>query len=108
MIVDEASYLELATDQFLNHHGVKGMKWGVRNEVVKGPRSSYTKGKKRAVKAVGLGVGILGARFMLRHTLRVPLSVIAGGAAGYAGAKATKVLLTHHGHEVITQAAVHN
>lgn len=108
MNIDEEAYLSIVTDEFLEHHGVKGMKWGIRNEIVKGPRTSYTKGKKRAVRAVGSGIGILGARFMLRHTLRVPLSVVVGGAVGYAGAKATKALLTHHGHESITQTTVHN
>ena len=108
MNIDEEVYLDLAREQFLEHYGVKGMKWGIRNEVVKGPRTPYTKGKRRASRLVGTGAAILGARFVLRHTLRVPLSVVVGGAVGYAGAKMTKVLLTHHGHESITQATLHN
>ena len=37
MIIEEEVYL--AHEEFLDHHGVKGQKWGVRNKVVKGTKA---------------------------------------------------------------------
>jgi hypothetical protein len=37
MIIEEEVYL--AHEEFLDHHGVKGQKWGIRNKVVKGTKA---------------------------------------------------------------------
>lgn len=48
MIVDE--------EEFLDHHGIKGMKWGVRKEGSSG-KTDHSKRNKR----IAIGVGVVGA-----------------------------------------------
>lgn len=47
MIIDEKTYLDYEQDAYLNHHGIKGMRWGVRNE----RKPSLTKQEKREKRA---------------------------------------------------------
>ena len=51
MIIDEAVYLE--------HHGVKGQKWGVRKKKTSGDpeRDSVVQRRKRVAVVVGIGLG---------------------------------------------------
>ncbi len=64
MIIDEDIYLEHANettdqevDNFLKHFGMKGMRWGVRNQK---RNASDTSSRNRKLKKVAIGAGVVG------------------------------------------------
>lgn len=77
MIIEEEVYFSQLRDNeiedFLNHHGVKGMKWGIRNDLKKIGRGTW-----RATKAVGRGT-VKVARWSKAHPKTT--ATIAAGAA---------------------------
>lgn len=73
MIVEE--------EQYLQHFGKKGMKWGVRNARPKGEgRQSERSTKEKAAIAA-----VAGAAFIASHkiAMSLPVSALIGGAAGF-------------------------
>lgn len=101
-------------NSFLEHHGIKGQKWGIRRDPKTGirpiattlnknsfgiaskrnvdrhnKRSPETK-RKIASAAVGVGAAFVTANIITGTTLNLPLAAIAGSAAGVAGYKFTK------------------
>ena len=92
MIVEENDYLE--------HHGVKGMHWGVRNDGKKA-RNGTTKLSKRGKLAVvgGYYAGNAAAGLVLGAVGVSPVGIIIGGtAAGIAGGSYVAKRLKAHGH----------
>ncbi len=71
MIIDEDFYLEHAdnkkitvqeVDEFLEHWGVKGMKWGIRNQKF---NTSDNSSRNRKIKKFVIGAGVVsGATFV--------------------------------------------
>jgi hypothetical protein len=63
-------------DTFLEHYGVKGMRWGVRNKSnysVSHPSSKFSKKKKVAI-GIGVGSAAIGATFaavLLKRKLKL-------------------------------------
>ena len=61
MIIEEELYLD--HEDFLNHHGVKGQKWGIRNKITKGTRAVGRGTRKtgnfvkKHRKGIAIGVG---------------------------------------------------
>lgn len=74
MIIDEEDYLE--------HFGVKGMKWGVHRD---GTRR--TTGQKFASVGVGAAAGLVTANLVTAKTLNVPLALVLGSGAAFAGSR---------------------
>jgi hypothetical protein len=69
MLIDEEVYLAYEAEDFLDHHGVKGQKWGIRNKA------------SRAVKATGRGIKKVG-KTAKKHPLAVRNVVAATIVAG--------------------------
>lgn len=61
-------------DAFLEHHGIKGQKWGIRNKKQKAPKTLYEK-QRRNQKIIYLGTSaaILGMAFM-NHRMKTNLA----------------------------------
>jgi len=80
----------METDDFLEHFGVKGMKWGVRKS-----KSSYndfattydnfSAGKKAVSALTGFGAAHVTSKFLVNKGYNIPVSIIGGIAAGFAG-----------------------
>lgn len=85
MIIDEEVYLE--------HHGVKGQKWGVRNDPKFGSRAKkvFT---PRLAKRVGIGLG-LGAAIGTGAT--VPVVAAAATLTAIRGRDITRAILINKG-----------
>jgi len=83
---------------FLEHRGVKGMRWGVRK--ARGDRTAFSersKKQKAAILGVGTVAGLAGVKLIMGKTLSLPLSAIGGAAAATAGVALTKKMLDKHG-----------
>jgi hypothetical protein len=94
MFIDDKPPLEEA---YLEHFGVKGMRWGQRKPEEQGqPRQSLSTNQKRAVKAVAIAGGVAVTAILLRKgNVKV---VDAKSAKIYAsGAKATGRILARTG-----------
>jgi len=105
-------------DDFLEHHGVKGQKWGIRNKY---GQPLITNRRKAVAKGVAVGVGIGAAAtgaVYANHILKkngfgsVKLSTInkasknrlvLGSAAAAAGAAYTKRHMKAHGNTQYAQ-----
>ena len=83
-------------DDFLAHHGIKGMRWGVRNSESKDEEGLTSKNKHVGLKTAGVGVAT--ALLTYKVTGRAGLSVAAGAGAAFGEHHAlTKVSeLDHH------------
>lgn len=84
MIIEEEVYLAYEAEDFLNHHGVKGQKWGIRNKAVtvgktigRGTKKTtqYVKDRPAGTEAV-IGFGLIAAMAVLRHRRNVKLRSI--------------------------------
>jgi hypothetical protein len=95
MITDEEIYA------YLEHHGVKGQKWGVRRARSSKSVPKLSKREKVGIAAIGAGVGILGARFMANRGMNIPIQAAFGGATAYAGATAAQLLMEKYGDQKI-------
>jgi hypothetical protein len=82
-------------DAFLVHHGIKGMRWGVRNAESKDEEGSSPKNNHVGLKTAGAGVGT--ALLTYKVTGRAGLSVAAGAGTAWAvHNNLTKVSELHH------------
>lgn len=91
MIVDQDIY------DHLEHHGVKGMHWGIRNEK-KTPRTdAQKKSRNKKIKwgAYYAGVGALATVAILQRQGKLPLSKVKVSNARGATKASTKLLDTH-------------
>lgn len=102
MIIEEV-YSDLEVEDFLNHHGVKGQKWGVRNSItftgrtrVRGNRrqSRSARNGKRVVAALLGGPFGLIAYNALSAPLKKPIKKKQSGAAFVTKLIATGILTT--------------
>jgi len=88
----------IEADAYFAHHGVKGQKWGVRNDLrVAGAgaaRAAKATGREavKVAKATGRGTVATG-KFIGRHKKGVAIGV---GTAAVVGATATLVILKHN------------
>ena len=87
-------------EEFLEHFGVKGQKWGVRQTVSQsGKTVSYSRSPlQKTVIAGGAIAGSYAAqRFVAKslkgNTAALPIMALAGGAAMIAGARYTRTLI---------------
>lgn len=80
--------METELEKFLEHHGVRGMKWGQR---------SKRRGGIAGAGLVGAGVGaaLISPRFrsFMGPRLKTPLSILVVGAGAFAASKAAKSLI---------------
>lgn len=108
-------------DEFLAHHGVKGMHWGVRHD--KPDNTNYDQyekerqrkalgrklvatvlGRAAAGIAVGTVAGTAAARFVSKKVGGdSPFSSIAGFGVGYIGSATTVKLLNAHGNKKLNK-----
>lgn len=75
-----------ADSDWLDHHGVKGQRWGVRS-------------KKQKAGIIGVGVAsyVIGGNLVGKISMSLPLAVVGGSAAAVLGVRATKNLLDNRG-----------
>jgi hypothetical protein len=79
MIIDAEVYIDHEVEDFLDHHGVKGQKWGIRNDIKK-----VSSGIKKASKFVGrhpkgtvfVLAGAAAAAQILTHTPNMGISKV--------------------------------
>lgn len=122
MIIDEATYLDYEIDDFLEHHGVKGMHWGIRNDpkwdsrketarkvasksvkvakvIGRGTKKTYEFGKTHP-RTTGAAIAIIGYHFIMGHSsMRLKSKVIRTAALAYAGARFAQWRIDKDGHK---------
>lgn len=93
-----------AIDDFFEHHGVKGQKWGVRRAARLNAKPSLGPGRSRVVRnnariagVAGFGTGVLAARLVMRNTGNTPLSLVIGTLAFAGGHRAAQNILESNG-----------
>lgn len=110
MIIGEELYLEHQVNLFLDHHGVKGMHWGIRNDpkwdsrketakkvasksvkvakvVGRGSKKTYEFAKTHP-RTTGAAVALIGFHFIMGHSsINVKYKVVRTAAIAYAGAR---------------------
>lgn len=82
---------EETVDDFLEHFGKKGMKWGVRKDKDSNDREQLS-GKRKAAIVAGSAAAVLVMR-------RVSISPVAQMAGGAAGGLAVNAILKRRGAE---------
>lgn len=84
-------------DVFLEHHGIKGQKWGVRNRRKPVIFESGKEWRKRPlnerVKAASVGTGLYMASRVLTRNAKTPVRLLANSAAFLTGVEVTTRLL---------------
>ena len=82
----------------IEHHGVKGMRWGVSKEI--GTFRTTKSGKPRtgkqklAIAGASTATTLLGLKFMQSSTLNTPLRVLVGTGIAITGGRFAKAVLT--------------
>jgi len=91
---------------FLDHHGVKGMRWGRRKGRGSSPKPEFSE-RSRKQKAAIIGVGTLagyaGLKFSMAKALNLPLTVAVSAGSSSAGIALTEKLLDRHGDRKISK-----
>jgi hypothetical protein len=112
MFVDEEVYLDYEIDDFLEHYGVKGMHWGIRNEkkirevarksgdvaktVGRGTKKTYEVAKAHP-RTTGAVAAVLGYHFLMgRSSMHLKYKAIRTGALAYAGARFAQSRVDKH------------
>lgn len=97
---------EKDVDLFLDHHGVKGMRWGTRKSVgsfkTTGSGQQRTGKQKAFIATVGTASVLLGLKFMQSSSLKTPLAVAGGGAIALAGIQGSKSILEMRGQRKLS------
>jgi len=106
--------MSIELDDFLEHHGVKGQKWGIRNQY---GEPLLSKRRKAFIKGVGTGIGVgiaASGAVYANHYLKkhggvyVKVStinkasknrLIFGTASAITGAAITQQILQNRGHK---------
>lgn len=85
---------------FLEHHGVRGMHWGVRRaqNYSPGPRFKNRSGKQKAAISVAVGISTAAGLIVTRN-LKTLVGAIGVGAFALAGGKIAETLLNRHGRK---------
>lgn len=99
-MIDEEDVLD-----YLEHFGVRGMRWGVRRAQRYSPPKRF---KDRSVQqrlgigVVGLGTSFAVSKFLSKKTMNLPVSAIAGFASGIAAEHVAQRLLDKHGKKKVS------
>lgn len=88
----DSQYAVAYDDEYLEHHGVKGQKWGVRKQKPTGNVTNSRKGLTKGAKiALGVGAGVLGTAALSGMAMRAGVNPIdAASSAGKAAYKVAK------------------
>lgn len=86
-------------EEFLEHFGVRGMRWGIS----KVKHTPLSRKQKIGVSAVGVAGFVAGNNFILKRTLNVPLSVAAGAATAAVGVRLTRNWLDEKGNTPLSE-----
>lgn len=82
---------ELQVDEFFEHHGVKGMRWGVRKQEDGSPRTPMSAEKKKKIiigAAVGTAlVGVAATAVILKSNGKLPVSNVLKATKSSSSAK---------------------
>jgi hypothetical protein len=114
MIIDEELYFGYEIEDFLEHYGIRGMKWGIRNEKVRtvartsvsvakvigrGTKKTYSLAKSHP-RTTGAAAALIGYSFLSsRMPINVKYKFIRTGAIAYAGARFAQSRVDKHGNK---------
>ena len=105
--LEQQGFSDEAIDDYLEHHGVRGQRWGVKNSSSKGStresrRQALTPGVRRTHTAISIiSAGMAGR--VIAKGLGLPVTATTLGAA--AGAAVTIKLLNRHGNKKAAEVA---
>lgn len=93
-------------DAFLEHHGIKGQKWGIRNRKPKQPKSAYYKKQRNANLAI-LGLAAVTAGALLAHRIlanKASLKISSIRTSPYKGY--AEEAIKKHRHDILSRHAL--
>lgn len=102
---------DIEVDAFLEHHGIKGQKWGIRTGAsIRAPKGDF-KSRSKTQKAILIGGGIAG--WVASHKVtekilgnRAPVTqLVLGGLSARTGARVTRKLLDKHTDTLVSKLA---
>ena len=83
MLIDEEVYLDYEAQDFFEHHGIKGQKWGIRNKIKKYRSRTPKPGSFRALP---------------KPTQHKVIAGVVGGTAVIGGGAIAAAILRNKGH----------
>lgn len=104
--LEHVGYSDDQIDEFLEHFGVKGMRWGVKKQIYPNgqTRIKRTAGSKLTIAGAALGSTMLSGAVIKKFTggrvspMTVSVSMLAGGASAIAGARMARTIVDKHGN----------
>lgn len=91
--------MDTQVEDFLEHFGVKGQKWGVRAKISPSGKTSYSRSplQKTAIAGGAIAGSVAATKFAMNmgkgRTISQPFAIIAGGAGAIAGARFARTLV---------------
>ena len=99
--------MTVTVDEFLEHHGVKGMRWGkrkVRNESERKKTFGERSGKqKAAIIGVGAAAGLVGVNLLMRRNFDIPFTALGAAAATVGGMTLAEKMIDRHGNRKLSE-----
>ena len=93
--------------EFLEHHGVKGMRWGkrkARSESERKKTFSERSGKqKAAIVGAGVAAGLVGVNLLMRRNFNVPFTMVAAAGASVGGMALAEKMMDRHGNRKLSE-----